>query len=74
MLTEPEYDRLPGILRRIVDADRALVAVRRTIAASVLSIDVARGARRELTHRRALSAEAERLYGHRLAGAGPASA
>lgn len=74
MLKDAEYDRLPGILRRIVDCDRDLAAVRRTIAASVLSITVARGARRELIYRRALTAEAEKLYGHRLAGAGPATA
>lgn len=74
MLTGPEYDRLPGVLRRIVDCDRGLATVRSTIAATVLSIDVARGARREFWHRRALTAEAEHLYGHRLAGAGPATA
>ena len=74
MLTEPEYDRLPGIARRIVDADRNLTRWRRVIAATVLPIEVARCARRDFKHRRALTAEAERLYGHRLAGAGPATA
>ena len=74
MLTDPEYDRLPGVARRIVDADRRLAPVRKALRAPIVAIDVLRSARRDLDHRRALTAEAAKLYGHRLAGAGPAIA
>ena len=74
MLTEPAYDRLPGVLRRIVDADRRLAPVRKALRAPVVAIGILRGARRDLDHRRALTVEAARLYGHRLAGSGPATA
>ncbi|WP_375453730.1 hypothetical protein [uncultured Methylobacterium sp.] len=73
-MTDTEYDRLPGILRRIVDADRSDVAWRGAIRKPVVKFNVARVMHRRLKHRRALSAEAERLYGHKLAGTGPATA
>ena len=73
-MTDAQYDRLPGILRRIVDADREMDAVRQAICAPVLSIDRARAAAKTFRHRRAMTAEAEKQYGHRLAGAGPALA
>ncbi|WP_375455737.1 hypothetical protein [uncultured Methylobacterium sp.] len=73
MLTAAEYDRLPGILRRIVDADRSNAPWLNAIREPVITFNVAKAVGRRLQHRRALSAEADKLYGHRLAGTGPAT-
>ena len=73
-MTETQRARLPEILRDIVEADEALVAIRASLSSRVVPFDLARRARLKFQARREMSAAAERLYGHRLAGNGPALA
>lgn len=70
MLSDAARERLPEILRDIVDADRALGAVRAQIAGPVVPFAAARAARNKLQARREMTASAEHLYGHRRGGGG----
>lgn len=70
-MTEAQRARLPEILRDIVEADEALASIRASLASRVIPFDLARRARLKFQARREMSAAAEKLYGHRLAGDGP---
>lgn len=65
MMTDAARDRLPEILRDIVNTDRALAVVRAQISGPVVAIKVARQARAKLQARREMTAAAEHLYGPR---------
>lgn len=74
MLSDADRDRLPEILRDIVNTDRALAAVREQIARPVVPLAAVRAAKNKLQARREMTASAEYLFGPRLGGGGPASA
>ena len=73
-MTEAQRDRLPEILREIVDLDRNIEKLRLGIAEAVVSIDTVASFASRRSLRRELSKMASDLYGYQLRGSDPTHA
>lgn len=73
-MTEAQRARLPEILREIVDLDRTMAGLRRSIAEPVVHVDAVRSFACRRSLRRELSKMASDLYGYQLRGSDPTHA